>query len=354
MIPYIISPASQTVTFYLNGKREAVKLTDPRYDKIMTALAVNDETSLKALLTTTGDKFLEESEASVIFTYKDLRVLTMVNKVTIATHKGVKLSASVTDMIVKQIDAGVTSFAHIEKFLDKLIKIKSKFVAEQLYAFLEKAELPITAEGTFIAYKGIRDDNYSCHGNTSTRVTSGVVDFHGRILNSPGAYIAVERADVDTDPDSHCSTGLHVGSYSYARNFCTKLIYVEVDPLDVVSVPNDCNEKCRVCAYKVIGDTCDKTDGPNLKETKPVEQRIVENDKVRKIVANTTEAERYKTAIEQYIAKSGEKAVAVSRLRRSIGRKSLLTTDEVFRLCVSLGFTHKAVGAHLGNTLISN
>lgn len=52
---------------------------------------------------------------------------------------------------------------------------------EELYDFLSYRELPITSEGTFIAYKGVGENMYSLHGNAETRVLQGKVNGHYQI-----------------------------------------------------------------------------------------------------------------------------------------------------------------------------
>ena len=52
-----------------------------------------------------------------------------------------------------------------------------------------------------------------------------------------------------------CSDGFHAGSLDYARQYGNggHLMVVEIDPSDVVSVPNDCDcQKLRTCKYKVV------------------------------------------------------------------------------------------------------
>ncbi len=108
---------------------------------------------------------------------------------------------------------------------------------DQLYRFLESCKIPITDEGKFIAYKS---------------VNSNMTDHHtGRFqykLNEPAV---MDRNHVEDRPEHGCGAGLHVGSYSYASSFgggnCI-VLEMEVDPADVVSVPNDhSNQKLRAC-----------------------------------------------------------------------------------------------------------
>ena len=104
-----------------------------------------------------------------------------------------------------------------------------------------------------LGYKGVREDHFSCSGNLTTRVISGHVDGQGRIRNQVGDYLEVERSDVDDNREVGCSSGLHVGSFDYAKGFGSMTKLVEFNPKDAVSVPSDCDyQKLRVCAYTVL------------------------------------------------------------------------------------------------------
>ncbi len=101
--------------------------------------------------------------------------------------------------------------------------------------------IPITADGCFLAYKGVRADYKDVH--------SGIFD------NSPGQSHEMDRAAVSDDPNYHCHFGFHVGSESYAKGFGPKVVICKVDPEYVVCVPNDYEcQKMRVCKYSVIGN----------------------------------------------------------------------------------------------------
>ena len=128
----------------------------------------------------------------------------------------------------------------------------------ELYSFLSYKSLPITPEGNFLAYKGVKNDFYSSSGNISTVVVQGKVNEAGNILNTLGSTIEVARRSVDDNKDNHCSFGLHVGSFDYATSWAGptgRLLVVEVNPADAVSVPTDCSfQKLRVSKYKVHSD----------------------------------------------------------------------------------------------------
>jgi hypothetical protein len=130
-------------------------------------------------------------------------------------------------------------FEPLIEFSTKLLDNPSFNSRQQLYKFLEHNGHPITKNGNFIAYKKVRSDFTDCHT--------------GKFDNSIGQVVEMPREEVDDNPDNTCSSGLHVASHNYASNFSSgHLLEIEIDPRDVVSVPNDYNgEKMRVCKYKV-------------------------------------------------------------------------------------------------------
>jgi hypothetical protein len=134
----------------------------------------------------------------------------------------------------------------------------SKNSVDQLYTFLSYKSLPLTETGNIIGYKGVGANYYSKHGNKNTIVITGTVEENGCILNKVGETIEVARNCVDDNKDNHCSNGLHIGSYDYAKDWAGNdghLMMVEFNPCDAVSVPTDCNfQKLRVSKYKVIGE----------------------------------------------------------------------------------------------------
>jgi hypothetical protein len=105
--------------------------------------------------------------------------------------------------------------------------------------------LPITPDGSFLAYKKIRQDYTDCHT--------------GKMNNSVGQVVEMERNKVDDDQNQTCSTGLHFCSRDYLNHFGgERIVIVKINPRDVVSIPNDYNDsKGRACRYEVV-DEIDK------------------------------------------------------------------------------------------------
>jgi len=128
--------------------------------------------------------------------------------------------------------------------LSKVLQNPSRRAVQELYKFLEHGQMPLTPTGNFLAYKSV-NENYKDW-------------YSGKFSNTVGSEHTMARNDVCDDPDLGCSYGFHVGTLAYATEFnrgSNRLMIVEVDPSDVVSVPHDCqNQKLRTAKYKVVGE----------------------------------------------------------------------------------------------------
>jgi hypothetical protein len=147
----------------------------------------------------------------------------------------------------------------------------------ELYSFMSYKSLANTSEGKVLGYKGVQSDYWSTTGNADTIVLQGETNDRHQILNEVGATIEVARRCVDDNKDNHCSFGLHVGSFDYADSWAGeggRLLLVEFDPADAVSVPTDCDfQKLRVSKYKVISDISDtrkELNKPVYEANKPI------------------------------------------------------------------------------------
>jgi len=138
---------------------------------------------------------------------------------------------------------GGLPYKPLVKFLGKLMENPSSRSVNELYRFLEHKNMPLTADGNFLAYKGV-NENFT--------------DFYsGKFDNSVGKTLNMRRNGVCDDANMGCSSGFHAGSYEYAKGYASgggHLMVVEIDPRDVVSVPHDCScQKLRTSKYVVVG-----------------------------------------------------------------------------------------------------
>lgn len=263
-IPYI-----ETVngyTFFLEGNPISVDSNDLRYVDVSNALKNNNMDELRSILRDNKEAYLLSKIKTDVQYFSDLKFSIVENTINgikeiisaEVEYKGQKLPEVLKNKLLDLYKAGTKDFSHLFKFIDNLLANPDENSREQLYSFLVHENMPITDDGTFIAYKAVQSDFYSITGNTKTVILEGKVNEKGQILNEIGKTIRMRHDDVENNPNVGCSHGLHVGSFQYADNFKGghgRMIAVEVNPKDVVSVPHDCScQKCRVSAYKVLNE----------------------------------------------------------------------------------------------------
>lgn len=172
-------------------------------------------------------------------------------------------------------------------FVEKLYSNQSDFVRNQFYGWLDyqtsHGKITLTRDGNLIAYKGIdvytakNGKRYPRSFHSGHGFVNGVEYSNCQLPNNKGDVIEMPRDEVNADPNQGCHIGLHVGTWDYASEFGNgNTIIVEVDPADIVSVPNDCNfQKIRVAKYKVIDVAMKELDETVFtKATKPDKSAI--------------------------------------------------------------------------------
>ncbi len=173
---------------------------------------------------------------------------------------GYKIPSSLSRRLVQFKNLGLDT-KPLEKFWHRLRKNPLESSRQDLWTYLEKQHAPITREGRFIAYKQVRN-NFK--------------DFHtGKLDNTPGQIVKMPREKCDSNRHNTCSTGLHVAAFMYAGWFKKegKLLEIEVDPQDVVSVPVDYNnQKTRVCRYNVLREVTGEWSGYLYDPDRPDEE----------------------------------------------------------------------------------
>ena len=246
-IPYLINPG-RSVTVMLPGQSLTAASDHPKFTEIVKTLVSpdGDVTVLKSLfdLIKPVSDYLGSSGLSVVHGA--------------VSFNGVPVANYTTEKIVQFMDAGLPA-GPIIKFLERLLQNPSKRAVTELYAFLEHRNMPLTSDGFFRAYKGVRANYHD--------------KYTGRFNNSVGQKLSMPRFEVDDDARQACSTGFHAGSLKYASDWAGSdghLMVVEIDPADVVAVPFDCScQKLRTWRYTVVDE---------LKERLPMSDTYVNTE----------------------------------------------------------------------------
>lgn len=226
------NPTDGFLTVVIDGKQHTILASNPLFASAVSAYQTKDFDALMLALDPSR-KFLNLYAKYEQIEVKDGSVFV----------DGDAIQSVVADRIINFLADGADCLP-IFKFITRLQLNPSKRAVDELYTFLEHKHLPLTETGTFLAYKAVRNDYTDKHT--------------GKFFNGVGEVLSMPRNKVDDDKNVGCSYGFHAGTLRYASEFACgtdKLVLVEIDPADVVSIPTDCEfQKLRTCRYKVVAE----------------------------------------------------------------------------------------------------
>jgi len=232
MIPRI--ETSESLTLFLDNKSHSVRKTDAKYKDVVAAIESDDIGALRiALGVATAIRAYTRGSVEIV----DGEVL----------FEGKSVHNAVTEKIMALLKAG-KKYEYMLNFLTRVRANPSERAVEELYLFLEKAQIPITPDGQFLAYRKVDDNYLSFHANPDGSKNS----------NKVGDVIEMPRDQVDDNRNNTCSRGLHFCSFSYLSSYQGgqgRVMIVRIDPADVISIPSDySNSKGRCCKYVVVAE----------------------------------------------------------------------------------------------------
>lgn len=241
-LPHTVTLESITVIY--EGKPHVVRKGAPQFKALRKAIHDEDWASVPNHLTV--EKSIKDW-AKGKFTLKDNTF----------SYEGQEIPGNINTRIIKMATSGEDP-TPLFKFWERLKKNPSMRSVEQLWPFLEHKGIPLTKEGCFLAYKGVKSNFMDAHSGT--------------ISNKPGTVHEMLRNQISDDPNHACHEGFHVGALAYAGSFSERVVICEVDPEHVVCVPYDESQhKMRVCKYKVIG----QHNGDHMSSTTHKEDELV-------------------------------------------------------------------------------
>jgi hypothetical protein len=225
MIPYILTDNSLTIV--VDGKALTMESSNPSFNEAKKLLSEEKYNELPDLFDT--PKAVERfAEGNIKVSDGEV------------SYKGEVIHNHVVGRILDFMRQGLP-YKPLTRFVEKLMENPSRRAVNELYAFLEHKNMPLTPDGNFLAYKGVRSDFTDWHS--------------GQFTNKVGDVNEMPRRNVCDNANIGCSDGFHAGSLDYARQYGNggHLMVVEIDPADVVSVPLDCDQqKLRTSKYKVV------------------------------------------------------------------------------------------------------
>lgn len=227
---YVYSPGGESVTVVFRGMPFMVASDNSNYETLIEALHQDDIEAveeilfagerLKKTLAVFGD--VEVHQGHVLYDDKPVHGY-LVDQILLASRRGVDM-------------------APYGNFLNNVMTNPDPRSREGLFQWLEKAKMPITPDGCFLAWRLVRNDFFDIY--------TGTMD------NSPGNIVRMDRDLCDDDPDRTCSRGLHFCSIGYLPHYGSsnsRIVLVKVNPADVVAFPRDYGlSKGRCCRMEIL------------------------------------------------------------------------------------------------------
>ncbi len=236
MIPYILT--DQSVTLMLGTKPVVIPASHAQFEKIREALrdGVDDVDFYRGLVD------IKEAVARYMKGYVSVED-------GVLTYKGRAIDTYLTRKILAFLKSGEEGLVEpLVAFLERLQLNPSYRAQQQLYQWVEKANLPITPDGFILAFKRVRKD-YWDHNTGNT------------FFHKVGAVLEMPRSECDEDPDRTCSAGIHFCSIEYLKkgpvgDSDDPVMIVKIDPADVTAIPRDYNDtKGRCCRMEIVDET---------------------------------------------------------------------------------------------------
>jgi hypothetical protein len=240
--PFIVQ--GDNIVVVIGNKSHTVSRTHVTYQKVLDAIKAQDWELVKDII----------EPKKVVLNYGSGNVSIQGEQL---FWKGKELHNTIACRMIQMLQDGFP-IEPLVVFMENLYQNPSKRSVDELYGFLEKNQLPITPDGHFLAYKKVRANYFDCHS--------------GKMDNSVGKVVEMERNEVDDNKDRTCSSGLHFCGLSYLSHFGgDRIMIVKINPRDVVSIPSDYDDaKGRTCRYEVIGEL-NAQDAPEDAFTAPVQ-----------------------------------------------------------------------------------
>ncbi|QGH72811.1 MAG: hypothetical protein [Podoviridae sp. ctLUJ1] len=175
----------------------------------------------------------------------------------VETDKGVAVIPN-ADALASQIAHGVKTqnTKGVDKLMQRLAAMTStsNHSVQDVLAFVEKADLPLTDDGDIIIYKRVN----RC---PSTTKIEGILlpvavfkDCHsGNVKQWAGCEVVVDKKLVDLDRKKDCSNGLHVCTRTYLSTFYGSNVMLGLlSPEDILAVPERNVSKVRTYRYRLL------------------------------------------------------------------------------------------------------
>lgn len=229
---------SDNLTLFMADEQVTIPADHPDYNAILE-LTLQDRVDEAYELANKYRKKLTQL-ASVMF-----KNVTVELKHGTVLVNGKPFTGALTERIIEFSRRSIPQVA-LMTFLARVQRNPDPRAREDLFSWIEKNNMPITADGCFIAFKIVKENYWDIYtGHT--------------FLHTVGSVIEMRRDDVNDDPNQTCSSGAHFCGEGYIPYYGNsrgdRIVTLKIAPEDVVAFPTDYNlAKGRAFRYEVIGE----------------------------------------------------------------------------------------------------
>jgi hypothetical protein len=252
--------ANSSITAFIQGEMYTANTNHPNWGAIVAGVVADDDSVVR----------LFDPSLAVASRFERLT-----DRVSIANGRvyfdGDHVDNSVTEQILRFLEED-EDFMPLVNFMEKVAQNPESHSREQLFGWVKaRPSITITEDGDLVAYKGLyseedEDGTLYKSWHSGTAIVNGELFEDQQIPQRIGDTVEMPRSQVEFNPAQGCSTGLHAGTFDYARSYGNSRVKVAINPRDVVSVPTEHNEaKIRVCRYVVIDEAAEEIQAPLYK-----------------------------------------------------------------------------------------
>lgn len=237
-VPYLYADVNGTqgLVLFLGGVPTPVDQTHPAFEEIAENIDTLSAPEIRELLDTSRRVKRQLAQ------FGNVKV-----EDGVVTYKGEAVNGLLADRMITMLESGI-DIRPWALFLENLKQNPAKHAVDELYGWLEHANMPITERGNFLAYKKVNDDYTSFHRNPDGT----------EFRNDIGTFVSMDRNKVCDNRAKTCSSGLHFCSWDYLSCYYGnrgKVVILEINPAHVVSIPTDYNNaKGRAEGYLIVGE----------------------------------------------------------------------------------------------------
>lgn len=241
---------SANITVVVDGEMYVADDQHPLFDEIVAAAVDGDESVV--------DLFDTSRRAAAVLENLSDRVQVANSRVWVDQTEVDDVFA---DLLIDLLDEGTENYQPYVNFLEKVYSNTSEGIRENLSRWLKAEKFTILDNGNILGYRGLNANYTSKHAGPG--IVNGV-SVNGHLDNSVGNVVELPAHLVEENAAVGCASGLHVGTYNYAKGwggYGGVVVSVEVDPRHVRSVPYECeSQKMRVSKYKVLDTITEKVE----------------------------------------------------------------------------------------------